>query len=224
MLSHRPLTLTQPGGTDAPAAPATQLAAEQVARAPTSEVGSRGCDGAEPDRTIQLCGGPPLLTFMQQVSALRPPIPTGQVTRDRSRSPPPGLPNPADQFYNMVLQGRSAQESVMVDDIFERMVGWSNAQLAEAALMWVNMGVLRVEPDHRQITLLRDTHGPLPTPGAPAAVRYQGLRPYLPSQQVGAVNPSTAAGNEGQARPSLTPPAGQQQGSYPAAQDGRGSR
>ena len=110
-----------------------------------------------------------------------------------------------------------------VEDIFARMVGWTNEQLAEAALMWVNLGMLRVEPDHRQVTLLRDTHDPLPVSSAPGAVRYQGLRPYQLSSQVRVDTPVDGL-DEAQATPNGCPLAGQQQGSDLAAQNGRDSR
>ena len=111
----------------------------------------------------------------------------------------------------------------MVDDTFERMVGWSNAQLAEAALMWVNLGILRVEPDHRQVTLLRDTHVPLPASSAPGAVRYQGLRPYQLSPQVHVDTPVDGL-DIAQATPNECSLAGQQHSSQLAALGGCDSR
>ena len=50
--------------------------------------------------------------------------------------------------------------------------------------MWVNLGMIRMEPDHRFLTLLRDTHEPLPLSTAPASLRYRGLRPYTPLPQL----------------------------------------
>ena len=110
-----------------------------------------------------------------------------------------------------------------VEEIFALMSGWTNEQLAEAALMWVNLGILRVEPDHRQVTLLRDTHVPLPASSAPGAVRYQGLRPYQLSSQVRVDTPVDGL-DEAQATPNDCPLAAQQHGSNLAAQDGRDSR